>query len=166
MSRNYFINKLVDTAQERVYIFTMLQLRPYQVDIIEQARKEMRSGVRSILIQSPTGSGKTVLVAQMLKTSASRGMPSLFIVHRRELIKQSIDTFNEVGVRHGIIANHFLSDSRQLVQIAGIQTLTHRIGKIRKPRLVIWDECHHCAAAGWSKIHAQFPDAYHIGLTA
>ena len=144
----------------------MLQLRPYQVDIIEQARKEMRSGVRSILIQSPTGSGKTVLVAQMLKTSASRGMPSLFIVHRRELIKQSIDTFNEVGVPHGVIANHFLPNSRQLVQIAGIQTLTHRIGKIRKPRLVIWDECHHCAAAGWSKIHAQFPDAYHIGLTA
>ena len=126
----------------------------------------MKRGVKSILIQAPTGSGKTCLTAHMLKTAASRGMSSLFIVHRRELVKQSTTTFSNVGVRHGIIANGFAGDPHQLIQIASIGSLARRLDKIRTPKLVIFDECHHCAAAGWSKIHASFPQAFHIGLTA
>ena len=144
----------------------MITLRDYQKNIINECARQMRSGIRSILVQSPTGSGKTCLTAYMLKSAAEKGMPSLFICHRRELIGQSTRTFSTVGVNHGIIANGFVGDPRQLVQIAGIQTLTHRVNKIKKPRLIIWDETHHIAAAGWSKIHAMFPEAFHIGLTA
>ena len=76
------------------------QLRPYQTAIIEQARAAMRAGQKSILITAPTGSGKTALTAHMLATAASRGIPSLFVVHRRELIYQAIRTFGAVGVPH------------------------------------------------------------------
>ncbi len=143
-----------------------LQLRPYQADIIEQTRALMLKGCRSILITSPTGSGKTCLTASMLSTSASRNMGSIFVVHRRELIKQSTRTFSNAGVRHGIIAANFPEDSRHLIQIAGVQTLANRLDKIKEPKLIVWDECHHVAAAGWSKIFAAYPDAFHIGLTA
>ena len=141
-------------------------LRPYQHKIIEETRALMRQGVKSILITAPTASGKTVLVAHMLKTAESRGMASFFIVHRRELVKQSTITFSAVGVRHGICAANFQEDKRPLVQIASIQTLARRFNKYRKPSLIIWDEAHHCAANTWKKIHAAFPEAYHIGLTA
>jgi len=143
-----------------------LTLRPYQQDIIDQARELMRQGVRSILLQLPTGAGKTVLTAKMLKTSAEKGMGSWFVVHRRELIKQSIRTFETVGVRHGVVANGFFADHRQLVQIASVQTLANRYVRLRRPKLIVWDEAHHVAAAGWSKIFDAIPDAFHIGLTA
>ncbi len=144
----------------------MHTLRDYQTTIIDQARLLMRKGATNILIQSPTGSGKTLLTAHMLKSAAERGLHSLFIVHRRELIKQSTRAFSNVGVRHGIIAAGFPSDLEPLVQIASIGSLPRRLHKIAKPKLVIWDECHHVAAGTWAKLHAELPDAFHIGLTA
>jgi len=126
----------------------------------------MQRGRRSILIQSPTGSGKTALTAHMLGASASKRMPSWFIVHRRELVKQSIRAFHKVGVYHGVISAGFAEDAKPLVQIASIQTLANRFQKLRRPKLIIWDECHHIAAGSWAKIFAAFPDAFHIGLTA
>lgn len=142
------------------------ELRNYQIAITEKARELMRSGCKSILITSPTGSGKTVLTANMLNSASQKGMDSMFMVHRRELIKQSTATFSAVGVRHGIIAAKFPVDSSPHVQIASIQTMVNRIGKIRAPKLFIWDECHHIAAAGWEKIFRSFPQSFHIGLTA
>jgi superfamily II DNA or RNA helicase len=126
----------------------------------------MSQGHKTILIQSPTGSGKTALTASMLGTAAGKGMSSWFIVHRRELIKQSVKAFANIGIRHGIISANFMPDTRHLVQIASIQTLAKRYNKYRRPKLIVWDEAHHVAAGSWTKIFSAFPDAYHIGLTA
>jgi superfamily II DNA or RNA helicase len=142
------------------------QLRQYQTDIIDQTRTLMMQGHRSILIQSPTGSGKTALTASMLGTAASKGMDSWFLVHRRELIKQSVKAFSNVGIRHGVIANGFQEDLRHCIQIGSVQTLANRINRTRRPKLIVWDEAHHIAAGSWSKIFAAYPDAFHIGLTA
>lgn len=144
----------------------MIHLRPYQRDIIDQARGLMARGTRNILVQAPTGSGKTLLTASMLRTAAERGMESWFCVHRRELVKQSDRAFEQVGVPHGILAAGFPCDLRHKVTICSVQTLVRRAARLRTPRLVIWDEAHHVAAAGWAKLHAALPDAFHIGLTA
>jgi len=126
----------------------------------------MREGRKSILIQSPTGSGKTILVAHMVKISEKKGMSSFFIVHRRELIKQSIKAFNSVGVSHGVIANGFKEDRTKLIQIASVQTLKNRLNKFNTPSLIISDECHHSTSKTWSRIYEAYSNAYHIGLTA
>jgi DNA repair protein RadD len=143
-----------------------ITLRDYQVDIIERTRALMRSGVRSICIQGPTGMGKTALVAQMLKTASERGLTSWFLLHRRELITQSIRAFDKVGVHHGVQAATFLEDTRAPVQICGVQTLINRLDRLKKPNLIVYDECHHIAAGSWSKIFNSYPAAYHIGVTA
>jgi superfamily II DNA or RNA helicase len=118
-----------------------LTLRPYQVNITNLCRERMKKGIRRILVQSPTGSGKTSLTANMLGTAASRGMRSQFIVHRRELVKQSAMAFYHADVPHGIIANGFPHDPRPPVQICSIGTLARRFHKLPQPNLVIWDEC-------------------------
>lgn len=141
-------------------------LRPYQTSIIEQAREFMRQGIRAVLVTSPCASGKTILSANMLKTAESKNMAAWFIVHRRELIRQSIRAFNYVGVRHGIISNGFEEAKKLPIQIAGIQSLTRRYQRFRSPTLIIWDECHHVASKSWTKIFQTFPNAFHIGLTA
>lgn len=126
----------------------------------------MREGKRSILIQSPTGSGKTALTAHMLGTAASRKQDSWFIVHRRELVKQSVMAFDKSMVRHGVIANSFMPDPIPNVQVASIGTLRNRHAKNRPPKLIVWDECHHLGAKSWEAIFNAYPNSFHIGLTA
>lgn len=141
-------------------------LRPYQTEIIQQTRQLMQQGCRSILIQAPTGSGKTALTAHMLTTAASKGIRSFFCVHRKELIMQSAKAFDEIGLPFGIIASGFHEDARPLVQIVSIQTLARRINKVKRPSLVVWDESHHCPSKSYDIIYRQYSEAYHIGLTA
>ena len=144
----------------------MIQLRPYQIEDTNRIRELMLKGIRRIQYQLPTGGGKTVVVSSMLKTASSKGISSLFIVHRRELIKQSIESFKTVGLHHGIIAPGFYQSSRTLANIASVQTLARRLHKVSKPKLIIWDEDHHLGAASWTKVYKAFPDAFHIGLSA
>ena len=141
-------------------------LRDYQIKLIEDIRASMREGCKSILLQSPTGSGKTILTAFMLKTAAEKGMHSWFVVHRRELIKQSTIEFSQIGVKNGIISNGFMEDGRYPIQIGSVQTLIRRHKKLKPPKFIIWDECHHCAAKSWSELHNYFPNSFHVGLTA
>lgn len=144
-----------------------LQLREYQTDLIDQARAAIRAGERAILIQSPTGSGKTVLVAKMAQTAAQRGYRSWFNVHRRELVKQSVMTLTEsAGMEVGVVAAGFQGNRNLLCQVCSIGTLRQRRSLLGKPSLIIWDECHHVAAKSWDEIFAEYPNAAHIGLTA
>lgn len=144
----------------------MIHLRPYQTDLINQARSLMKQGCKSILIQSPTGSGKTALTAHMLHTAAGRGMRAWFIVHRKELIDQSAKAFQLEGLQHGIIAAGFGRNYSARVQLASIQTLAKRFRQYHAPSLIVWDECHHIAASSWKRIYETFPNSYHVGLSA
>lgn len=144
----------------------MSSLRNYQEDIISRARAHMAAGVKSMVIVSPTGSGKTLLTAHMVKTAASKGMGSWFICHRRELIAQSMGAFADEGVSFGIIANGYQPDHQKIVQIAGIQTLINRYQQYKKPALIIVDEFHHAASKSWAQLISNFKDSYIVGLTA
>lgn len=149
-----------------VLYFRMFRLRPYQEKIISETRAFFNQGIKEVLITSPTGSGKTLLTAQMLKTSADRGYKSLFIVHRRELIKQSSEAFDSIGLPHGIIANGWPESQRMVIQIASIQTLSRRLDKIGKTDFIVFDECHHTPAKNWRKVYEKFNSSYVIGLSA
>lgn len=141
-------------------------LRPYQDEIISKARELMSKGRRRILIQAPTGSGKTALTAHMMKTAASKGMTSWFMVHRRELIKQSAATFSNVGIDFGVAANGFHFDTKPMTHICSVQSMKSRAPHLKRPSLIIWDETHHIGAATWERIFLENPQAFHIGLTA
>ena len=142
------------------------KLRPYQEDIIAKARDLMASGVRKILIQAPTGSGKTALTAHMIRTAASRQMTSWFVVHRLELIKQSSATFESAGVAHGIISGGFHPNAYIKTQVCNVASLRSRYVDMKPPQLIVWDECHHQTAGTWDKIFKAFPNTFHVGLTA
>lgn len=143
-----------------------MNLRPYQVDLIDRTRALMKEGCKSILIQSPTGSGKTLLTAHMLHTAASKGMRSWFVVHRKELIDQSARAFKLEGLQHGIIAAGYPRHKQARVQIASVQTLARRFAQYPRPSLIVWDEAHHIAAKSWASIFSGLAGVYHIGLTA
>lgn len=145
----------------------MLTLRPYQHALIAQCRAAMQQGSRRVLLQLPTGGGKTILIAQMLASAAARGKRAWFCVHRKELLDQSVATFIESADIHtGVVAASYPTSPLAPVQVCSVPSLSKRIGSLLPPDLVVWDECHHVASRSWSDIAAQFPAALHIGLTA
>ncbi len=145
----------------------MLVLRPYQLTLIDQARAAIRQGCKRLLIQSATGSGKTVLIAQMLATAASRGKRAWFCVHRKELLDQSVATFVAAADIHtGIIAAGYPSDPSAPVQVCSVPSLKRRLPALEPPDLLVWDECHHVPSATWAAIAAACPQSHQLGLTA
>lgn len=145
----------------------MLQLRPYQVELRDRARAALARGVRRILIQSATGSGKTCLVATMLAGAAARNKRAWFCVHRKELLEQSVQTFVEAAdLETGIIAAGYRPTPNALVQVCSVPSLKRRALSVDPPDLLVIDECHHTASASWNAVTRMFPRAVHIGLTA
>lgn len=140
-------------------------LRDYQEDMIVRAREKMRRK-RRILYQLPTGGGKTAIAAFMIAEAVAKGKTVWFICHRAELVAGTSATLRKYGVPHGIIAAGYPMDTRQQVQVCSIDTLKNRMHQLAHPDLIIWDECHHIAAAGWAGVMAAYPRAFHIGLSA
>lgn len=141
---------------------------PFQEVALEQLRERLKAGVRRLLLQSSTGSGKTVMAALMLDTAAHRGYRSWFLNHRREIIKQSVDTllFAAPHLDLGIVSPMHRMRRDAQTQVCMIQTLARRHHLLPSPNLIVVDECHHVPAKSWADLMLKFPDAVIIGLTA
>ena len=143
-----------------------MQLYPEQQRVIDEIRAHLANGVRRILVVAPCGFGKTVLSAFMVKAASGNGKRCAFSVHRRELVKQTIDTFAMAGIKHGVISAGFHPYRKARVQIASIPTWRRRIKQVGDFDIILTDEAHHSCAATYVDLMAQYPNAVHIGLTA
>ncbi len=139
-------------------------LRPYQSGLIQDVREELRTH-RRVVLQAPTGSGKTVLTAHMIREAARRDRSAWFIVHRKELLDQTSAALWASDVSHGTIAGG-RTITKDLVQVASIQTLVRRLERVQPPDLIIVDEAHHTAAASYRTVLDHCPRSYVVGLTA
>lgn len=145
----------------------MIPLRPYQVRGREMVREEIGRGKRRVLIVLPTGGGKTVLAADIIKRTLDGGRKVLFVAHRRELIKQSYDKLIDVGIPEGnvgIIMRGLDRRPHAPVQVASIQTLVNRP---TPPADVLFiDEAHRALAKSYVTLSDSLPGAVKLGLTA
>jgi DNA repair protein RadD len=142
-----------------------IKLRDYQSRIIDDVRAALRRS-RRVLLQSPTGSGKTALATFMSGETSRRGGSVWFVCHRAELIAQTSGTFRKFGIDHGIIAAGHALNLKKDVQICSIDTIKNRLMTLDGPSLIIFDECHHLGAAGWRRVQDHYPDAFNVGLSA
>jgi len=143
-----------------------LTLRPYQHRAISDLRVAFRDGARAPLLVAPTGMGKTVIMAEIMRSLADRGRSAMVLVHRRELIAQTSHKLQLAGVEHGIIAAG-VSAANASIQIASVQTLARRLDSITaSPDLILIDEAHHATAGSWARVLGHWPDALRLGVTA
>jgi DNA repair protein RadD len=148
-----------------------MDLYPFQTDTIAQVEARIAAGTRRLITPLPTGAGKTVIAAEMIAQAVARGERVLFLVHRRELTKQSSAKLFKAKVDHGIVQAGFPERPGERVQVASIATLYTRAIKSRSREmpsasLIIVDEAHHARARTWKRIIDHYPDAVVIGLTA
>lgn len=141
-----------------------LVLRDYQTPIVGGVREALRQH-RSVLLQLPTGGGKTAIASYIAKETAARSKRVHFICHRVELVDQTSLTWRKYGLAHGFVVAG-MPQSTAFANICSIDTLKRRLLTTPEPDIAIWDECHHLGAAGWQAVKDHWRNARHIGLSA
>ncbi|TLQ29703.1 AAA family ATPase, partial [Lentilactobacillus parabuchneri] len=132
----------------------MFQLRDYQAEELTKIVNSMKKGHRSIMVQSPPRTGKTVIMAEIARRTTANGKRILFIVHRKEIVDQVITTFKGQQV------------NMKLSQIGMVQTFTRHVDKLATPDVIFVDEGHHALAKSYRRILSAFPKAYKLLFTA
>jgi DNA repair protein RadD len=159
-------------------------LRPYQQQIISDVKAGWQRH-RNILMVLPTGAGKTLTAAHIIKDAA---VPTAVIAHRQELVSQLSLALAQQGIPHRLICSddvlHQIVRAQRVATgkvwfdptaptfVAGVDTLIKRKGdpSFNKVRMWIQDEAHHCVYGEnpnkWGRATDLFPNAYGLGVTA
>jgi superfamily II DNA or RNA helicase len=146
-------------------------LRPQQVALMAELDAAIAEGHTAILVQAPTGFGKSVLMAAAAARAIEAGQHALCLAHRRELVQQLHRKLFDAGLDAGVIAAGFPSRPSERAQVASVQTFSARIIRsslleLPPADLLLIDEAHHAIAPTWAKISERYPDAIQIGWSA
>jgi superfamily II DNA or RNA helicase len=145
----------------------MKTLRPYQEELVSGFESAIARGQRRVMMQSPTGSGKTVTLSEIARRYAISDKRVLVLSHRRELVKQAAATLGAMsGLPVGIIQGSQKPDYRIALQSGSVGSIMNRLPNIQAPSLIITDEGHHSAAASYRKIYDYFPRADNLAVSA
>jgi len=152
------------------------ELRDYQFSIINKTRASMAMGLKRILVQASCGAGKTIIACEIARLATAKGSKILFLVHRRDLVKQTVDKFQQYGLGDlvGVILAGEESDHSKPIQIGSVQTYSRRLNLdqidrnpwFHEAHIVIADEVHVFGAPTYKAVLDHHKDAYLIGLSA
>ena len=80
----------------------MIELRPHQIDAIDQVRASLAKGKRPIL-SAPCGFGKTIVACWILMEAANRGKTGFFVCDRIKLVSQACEALEKLGAEFSVI---------------------------------------------------------------
>ena len=146
---------------------------------------------QSVMVQMPTGTGKTVLLSEVVKSEERRVKnpdgenseklkvknPCVWIVvHRRELVEQIKETLEAslnvkcemLNVKRGKqLDSSLFTFHSSLIKVFSIQWLSKHYHELEEsPSLIIIDEAHHAVAKTYKVVMDAYPEAKKLGLTA
>ena len=152
-----------------------IQLYDYQKDMVQQIEEAFKTH-QSVMVQMPTGTGKTILLSEVVKREKLKGKnpdgdkseklkgknPCVWIVvHRRELVEQIEETLAKQ------LDSSFFPLHSSLIKVFSIQWLSRHYQEMEeKPSLIVIDEAHHAVARTYKEVMDAYPEAKKLGLTA
>ncbi|PSF35815.1 hypothetical protein C7H19_15430 [Aphanothece hegewaldii CCALA 016] len=145
-----------------------MDLRPYQQELNNQINDQwFKQGLQKVMLQLPTGGGKTVLFAKSIEQLTQQKKICLVLVHREELIIQAVDKLKKVTRKKiGIIKAGYQPNYKAKIQVASVQSLVRRLNHLPKVDVIIIDEAHHATANSYRKCVEHYPDSLILGVTA
>lgn len=133
-----------------------LPLRDYQRTAIDRVFDAWDEGIQRPAVVLPTGAGKTVIFSHLAKEYlASRSGRIVILVHRDELVNQTVDKLHSVAPHLVVgIVKAERNDVDADVIVASVQTLRKdsRLSQITDVAAVIVDECHHATADSYLSV--------------
>ena len=156
-----------------------VNLRPYQAVAVSQIISSFFSGRDKMYIQMATGSGKTLVAANLLAKLFTMGKikKALFLVDRDSLATQTVNKFKEYGLAEFKEIKRLSLDPEDRyadVLVSTIQMLVTGDKYTLYPSdffdLIILDECHRSYFGDWHRVVEYFrkgnKKAVILGLTA
>ena len=168
-----------------------IQLFEYQLDMIRRI-DEAFSAHQSVMVQMPTGTGKTMLLAEQVKSEERRvknpdgvkipdGVksekgkgkeekseklkgknPCVWIVVHRRELVEQIEETLAKQLDSSLFTFH-----SSLIKVFSIQWLSKHYHELEeRPSLIIIDEAHHAVAKTYKEVMDAYPEARKLGLTA
>ncbi len=130
----------------------------------------------NLMIQMPTGTGKTILFASIVKDIRNWIIANhsdshiLILAHVRELIRQAAEKLKRRGIASGIIMSGIPQNLNEIVQVASIQTFMSPKNRDRMAKehfdFIIIDEAHHSMAPRYQNLWELYPHSKKLGVTA
>lgn len=143
-------------------------LRGYQLQAVEAVKARFHAGDRSTLLVQATGTGKTVVFANIAGRVVTQQRRALVLAHRTELLVQARQKLHDVGLACELEQGTSRAAHAPVV-LASIQTLKGARLKAFDASdfsLVIIDEAHHAAAETYRAILRHFRKSRVLGVTA
>lgn len=122
--------------------------------MVNEARMKMVSGKKSVMIVSPPGSGKSVIIGKIASLAVKKGGYVLFLVHRKELKEQIMETFSKFDI------------PKKSRTIETVMKVKNHLGDYPQPTLIITDETHHARAKTYQIIYEYYAGVPKLGFTA
>lgn len=149
-------------------------LRPYQQEAVAALWRALGTGMKRPLIVAPTGSGKSLLLAQICRdwVMADPDVGILVATHVKELVAQNAEKLvslvgeDGIGVHSAGLARR---DVDQRVIVGGVQSLINRVGELGRRHVLIVDEAHRIPREGdgqYQRLMKAVGADWMIGLTA
>jgi DNA repair protein RadD len=152
-----------------------VEARWYQAEANTAAWQYITDGRGNPLIVLPTGAGKSIVIALLIRQAVEWGQRVLVVAHRKELLQQNADKIQRLTGLHVGINSAGLNerDIDSTVICAGIQSVYRDAAEFGKRGLVVIDEAHLISDDGGS-MYRQFLDGlqqhnrrlFCVGLTA
>ena len=154
----------------------MLQLRSYQQALLRRVQDGLAAGPKArLMIQLPTGGGKTVIAGALLSDWLQNGRKAVWLTHRTELAEQTRRMLTDAGVSAITNVNWTPGEDAPAMAGGAVILMAQTVGR-RTARREVWnrydagdllviDEAHHAAAPGWERAMQQWPGPT-VGMTA
>ncbi len=169
------LNKEVDNEIDFSTLKGLIRPFDYQQEILErlQVEREVRGHWRNLVVAA-TGTGKTVMAASDYKafTTKHERARLLFVAHREEILRQSLQTFRLVLSDYNFGEKWYGGEEPANYEyvFASKDTLNNRLDSLPLPSdyydYIVIDEVHHVAASSYRKIINHFTPKVLLGLTA
>ena len=153
-----------------------MPLRGYQRELLEEVESDLIPNNARVMLQLPTGGGKTVIAGELLarRLGANRESAAVWLTHRVELAEQTRKMLTDAGV-NAISRPRWepgsLEDAPRVEN--GVAILMAQTVDQHEPtwinyhdnELLVVDEAHHATAPTWEKAIERWPGPV-LGMTA